>query len=955
MSNNKKKNEQIELPKAYNASDVEEKWYSFWEEYELFKADPLSEKKPFTISIPPPNVTGALHMGHALGVTLQDILIRWKRMSGYEALWVPGTDHAGIATQTAVERHLIKMEGRTRKEYERKEFLDHVWKWKEEHQHRILSQLKRVGASCDWSYLRFTMDEGCNKAVRTVFKKMYERGLIYRGDYLVNWDPVTQTALADDEVEYEDRQSFLWHLKYPLTDGSGFVRIATTRPETMLGDTAIAVSPRDERYQHLVGKTVMLPLMDREIPIIADYMVDPEFGTGMVKVTPAHDPNDYQTGQNHDLEFINIMTPEGKINENGGKFQGMTMSEAREAVVEEMKQLDLLESIDPHPHRVGVSYRSKAKIEPYLSKQWFVNMEGFKEMLRETVEKGKVRLIPKNWSNTYFHWIDNLRDWCISRQLWWGHRIPVWYRKDDPEQMICYDGEGEPEEVRAAPDEWIQDEDVLDTWFSSALWPFSILGWPDETAELKKFYPNSIMITGHDILFFWVARMILMGEYALDTPPFPETFLHGLIYGKSYWRDTPGGGISYVSEQERIDYDLGKPTPKDVHSKWEKMSKTKGNVIDPIEIIDQYGTDAMRMALCASATHAREIDLDRRRFEEFKNFANKVWNGARFVFMNLEGDDPLTAEEFSHGLNESILALEDRWILSMLNKTVKDVNDKLSGYYFDQAAMQAYDFFWKEFCSYYVEIAKPTLFGKSGKPEDRKNKQKLLVIVLCQAMRLIHPMAPFISEELFQLLKTRLEGVSNREKTDPYTTETIEALKAKGCIVAPYPQVTREEDLNPKIDNTFDLVGQVVYTIRNVRGEMNLPPSTPTDIYITSETGEEQLSTILENQGIIKALIRTNVIEISNKEPEVEFASTGMVENLKITIPLPKELLKQELARLTKEQNRLEYHLEKVKNQLSNKDFVTRAPAELIEKQKKNLQQTENELQEVRSKLTKLQ
>jgi valyl-tRNA synthetase len=955
MSNEQKKTDQVELPKAYIAKDVEEKWYAFWEDNELFKADPTSDKEPFTISIPPPNVTGALHMGHALGVTLQDILIRWKRMNGYEALWVPGTDHAGIATQTAVERHLIKSEGRTRKEYERVEFLNHVWQWKENHQHRILGQLKRVGASCDWSYLRFTMDEGCNKAVRVVFKKMYDEGLIYRGDYLVNWDPVTQTALADDEVEYEDRQSHLWHFKYPLKDGSGFVHIATTRPETMLGDTAVAVSPRDERFQHLVGKTVILPLMNREIPIIADYMVDPEFGTGMVKITPAHDPNDYQTGQKHDLEFINIMTPDAKINENGGKFEGMTMSDAREAVVSEMKELGLLEAINPHPHRVGVSYRSKAAIEPYLSKQWFVNMKGFKQMLRDTVEQGKVKLIPENWANTYFHWIDNLRDWCISRQLWWGHRIPVWYRKDDPETMICYEGEGVPEEVSANPDDWIQDEDVLDTWFSSALWPFSILGWPDDTRSLKKFYPNSIMITGHDILFFWVARMILMGEYVLDTPPFPETFLHGLIYGKSYWRDAPRGGIAYVSEEERLAYDMGQPMPKDVHCKWEKMSKSKGNVIDPIEIIEQYGTDAMRMALCASATHAREIDLDRRRFEEFKNFANKVWNGARFVFMNLEGDDPLSADDFSQGLDEPLLALEDRWILSMLNKTVKDVNDKLISYYFDQAAMQAYDFFWKEFCSYYLEIAKPVLFGKVGTPQDRKNKQKLLVIVLCQAIRLIHPMAPFISEELFQLLKKRLDGVTERDETDPYTKDAINALKATGCIVAPYPQVIREEDLNPEIDNTFDLVGRVVYTIRNVRGEMNLPPSTATDIYIVGKNGDGQLSTIKDNQEIIKALIRTNRIEISDKEPDVGFASTGIIEKLKITIPLPKELLQQELARLAKEQNKLEYHIEKVNKQLSNENFVSKAPPELIEKQRKNLQQTENELEEVKSKLSQFQ
>jgi len=955
MSKEENQNLSIELPKAYDSKMVESKWYQFWTEKDLFKADPKSEKPSYSISIPPPNVTGALHMGHALGVTLQDILIRWKRMSGFEALWVPGTDHAGIATQTTVEKHLIETTGKTRKEFPREEFLEHVWKWKEDHQDKILSQLKRVGASCDWSRLRFTMDEGCNKAVRTTFKKMYDSGLIHLGDYLVNWDPVTQTALADDEVEYEDRNSSLWHFKYPLKDGSGNIHIATTRPETMLGDTAIAISPRDERYQHLVGKTVILPIMNREIPVIKDHMVDPEFGTGMVKITPAHDPNDYQTGLKHDLPFINIMTPEGNINENGGKYAGMSMKDARIAIVKEMDSLGLLEKIEPHVHRVGVSYRSKATIEPYLSKQWFVKMEGFSKILRSAVEDGRVNLIPKNWENTYFHWIDNLRDWCISRQLWWGHRIPIWYNKKNPEIMICYDGDGEPEEVLKNPDEWYQDEDVLDTWFSSALWPFSVLGWPENTGELQKFYPNSVMITGHDILFFWVARMILMGEYVLDEAPFPDTFLHGLIYGKSYWRDLPTGGISYVKENERIEYDLGKPTPSDVHFKWEKMSKTKGNVINPIEIIDQYGTDAMRMALCASATQAREIDLDRRRFEDFKNFANKVWNGARFVFMNLEGDDPLTSEEFNKGLNENILTLEDRWILSMLNKTVKDVNEKLENYRFDQAAMQAYEFFWKEFCSYYVEIAKPILFGKVGTPDDRKNKQKLLVIVLCQSIRLIHPMAPFITEELFQLLKERLSGVTPSNGQDPYTSDTATALGCTACMVAKYPQVTRDSDLNPQINNTFDLVGKVIYTIRNVRGEMKLPPGATSDVYMVGAKDNLNFDIVKNNKEIIKALIRTSTFDMGHEEPSVGFASTGMVEGLKIIIPMPKELLTQELARLSKEQNRLTYHIERLNKQLSNENFVSKAPEELINKNKDNLKQSELELSEINFKLKELE
>lgn len=945
-----------ELPKAYDAKTVDAKWYQFWEKSGFFSANPASPKPPYCIVIPPPNVTGVLHMGHALVNTLQDLLIRWKRMNGYEALWVPGTDHAGIATQTVVERHLIKTTGKRRKDFAREEFLKHVWLWKEESQHRILNQLKLLGCSCDWSRLRFTMDEGNNASVRIMFKKLYEDGLIYRGDYLVNWDPVTQTALADDEVEYEERQSFLWHFKYPLKDGSGFARVATTRPETMLGDTAIAVSPKDPRYQHLIGKIVVQPLTQREMPVIADALVDPEFGTGMVKITPAHDPNDYQMGLTHQLPRINIMTPDGKINENGGKFAGMLMEEARKAVVEEMRLMGFLEKIEPHVNRVGVSYRSKATIEPYISKQWFVDMRGFSHKLRAAVQEGNVNLIPKNWENTYFHWIDNLRDWCISRQLWWGHRIPIWYNKQNPEKMICFAGTGLPDEVKAAPDDWQQDEDVLDTWFSSALWPFATLGWPENTPDLQRFYPNAVLVTGHDILFFWIARMIMMGEYAMGEVPFPEVFLHGLIYGKSYWRDLPDGGIAYLGDKERREYDLGKPLPKDVHFRWEKMSKSKGNVIDPIEIIEDYGTDAMRMALCASATQAREIDLDRRRFEEFKNFANKVWNGARFVFMNLDGNEeqgtiPLSSEELSRGLDEGLLALEDHWILSALNRTVRDVNLKLSSYLFDQATLEAYDFFWKEFCAYYVEIAKPVLFGKAGTPADRTNKQKLLVIILCQAMRMLHPMAPFITEELFQQLKERFSGVHSQTNIDPYSEECIRALQASACMVAPYPQVIRESDINPTIDLTFDLVGRVVYAIRNMRGEMKLPPGMSTEVHIVGNADDKNFDILKQNHGIVSALVRTSGIKMHIKEPSLGFASVSAVDSLKILLPLPEQMLQQEKIRLAKEKDRLEANVGKIQTQLSNVEFVNNAPPQLIEKQKQILRQTQQELEEVVTKL----
>ena len=933
----------FDLPKTYDPKETDAKWYRFWEEGNFFRADVSSSKPPYSIVIPPPNVTGVLHMGHAIGNTLQDILIRWKRMSGYEALWMPGTDHAGIATQTVVERHLMKTEGKRRDDYNREEFLKIVWKWKEDHEGRIINQLKRLGSSCDWSRLRFTMDEGCSHAVRTTFKKLFDAGLIYQGDYLVNWDPITQTALADDEVEYEERETFLWYLKYPLVDGGGFVHIATTRPETMLGDTAIAVSPKDKRYAHLIGKMVKLPIIEREIPIIADHHVDPEFGSGMVKVTPAHDPNDYRMGLDHNLPMINVLTPDGAINENGGPFKGMDREMAREEVVKHMKGLDLVEKIERYTHRVGVSYRSKAIIEPYLSKQWFVKMEPFIEPMKKAVQEKKVKILPKSWEHTYFHWIDNLRDWCISRQLWWGHRIPVWHHKENPEKVICYDGEGDPPEVQANPEMWEQDPDVLDTWFSSSLWPLSTLGWPKKTPELKRFYPTSVLITGHDILFFWVARMIFMDEHLSGELPFPETFLTGLIYGKSYWKKDKEGSITYVTGKEKKEYDLGKPTPKGVHSKWEKLSKSKGNVIDPLEMIEDYGTDAVRMSLCACANQSPQIDLDRRRFEEFKNFTNKIWNGSRFVFMNLEG---LESAELSKGFNEELLALEDRWILSKLNRVNQEVNEALHNYSFDVSAMASYDFFWKEFCAYYLEIAKPILFGKIGSPEEKRNKQILLVIVLTNALRLLHPMAPFITEELFQLLKKRFPEVKKEPAADLYTQATAEALLHPACIVAPYPKEIRPSDINPEIEQTFDLMEQIIYTIRNIRGEMKIPPSMAIDLYILGES-----DTVVKNKKIIEALIKTNKIEVTKNAPELPFSATGVVDNLKILIPLPKELAKKEMDRLEKGREKLSHQIGQLRNQLANEGFLANANPTFVEKQKQTLASAETELKAIMAKL----
>lgn len=932
-------------PKAYEPKEVEEKWYSFWEEGGYFQADAHSKKEPFTIVIPPPNVTGVLHMGHALVDTLEDILIRWKRMLGFEALWVPGTDHAGIATQTVVERNLYAKTGKRRKDFSREEFVQHIWEWKHTSEKQILHQLRKLGCSCDWSRLRFTMDEQSNKAVRTCFKKMFDDGLIYRGDYLVNWDPVTQTALSDDEVEHEERASSLWHIRYPLTDKSGFITVATTRPETMLGDTAVAVHPEDPRYLHLIGKTVVLPLSQRAIPIIADNFVDPAFGSGAVKVTPAHDFNDFEVGNRHGLDRINILTPDGRLNDQTGPYAGLDVETAREKIARDLQNKGFLEKVEPHMLRVGVSYRSKAVLQPYLSKQWFVKMSFFKEKLISAVKDKRVKLIPPHWESTYYHWIENLRDWCISRQLWWGHQIPIWYRGDE---ILCYSGEELPEEVLKNPNQWVQDSDVLDTWFSSALWPFSVMGWPDQTADLHKFYPTSVLITGHDILFFWVARMILMGEYTQHKPPFHETFLHGLIYGKSYWKESGDGSIAYLSPSEKKTYDLGAPLPKGVFSKWEKMSKSKGNIIDPIELIEDYGTDAMRMALCSSVTHARQIDLDRRRFEEYKNFANKLWNGARFVFMNLEDVTPDILEE---GLNRKLFTLEDRWILSVLNRTLSEIDRCFTEYTFDKAAERAYEFFWNDFCATYVEIAKPVLFGKMGSSEERRNKQKILVILLSVATRLLHPITPFITEEIFSRLQKHFAGIQINEAQDAYTKETIAALLSPACIKAPYPKKIAEKDIDPAAEKDFEHISQFIHAVRNIRAEMQIPPAEKTSLTLIGSGAEVEF--LKMHSKVLLALTPTQTIEYAEKEPAL-FGATAIVGSLKLLIPMPESLKQKEKARLEKEQEKIEKLIESTKMKLSNEEFCAKAPPEVVEKLQNALQQSKQQMSEIKQKLSSL-
>lgn len=928
-----------DLPKQYHPDVVEEKWSYFWEKHGIFHADPLSDKPPYCIVLPPPNITGILHMGHALVDSLQDMIIRWKRMCGFEALWVPGTDHAGISTQTVVERYLMATEGKRRSDYSRENFLSRVWKWKEKNEREIIDQLKKLGCSCDWMRHRFTMDKEANFAVRTLFKKLYDDELIYRGDYLVNWDPVTQTALADDEVEYETRESYLWYLRYSLDESEETLVIATTRPETMLGDVAVAVSPEDPRYKKFIGKKLVLPIVGRLIPILADRFVDPEFGTGIVKITPAHDPNDYELGLRHNLKMINILNPDGTLNENGLEFEGLSTIEARYRLIERLKREGRVEKIEPHTHRVGISYRSKAPIEPYLSKQWFIKMSAFKKDLIKAVRSNEVKIIPKNWEQTYFHWIENLRDWCISRQLWWGHRIPIWYSKDDPENILCYAGDGDPPEVKRAPDAWVQDDDVLDTWFSSALWPFSALGWPHQTNELKKFYPNATLITGHDILFFWVARMIMMGKYVMGTPPFPETNLQGLIFGKSYWRRDRDGGVAYVSSEEKKGFDLGKSLPNDVFSKWEKMSKSKGNVIDPIEMINSYGADAIRMALAASATQSMQIDLDRRRFEEFKNFTNKIWNGSRFVLMNISD---LSLELFSKDL-DLFDALEDQWIFSLLNRVIQEMNHDFKGYHFDRAALKCYHFFWDEFCAYYVEMSKPSLFGKRG---DKEVKQKILVIILLISLRLMHPIAPFVTEEIFQLLKSHFAPITQLNCQDPYTQEAIEALSSTACAVSPYPQVIRKEDIRLEIEQKFQLIHEIVRAIRNIRAEIGLPPSKPTDLFVRGSG--EALKILEENQGIITSLVPIDTI----KNGVIEgFYSSAQIGNLKIAIPLPKEFLEKEKKRLEKEKKKCIEQVASIKKQLDNPQFTRRAPKELVKETKEKLLKLEESLETTKEKI----
>ena len=881
-----------DLAKGYEPHDVEKRWYAEWEAKGYFRAAATSDKKPYSIVIPPPNVTGALHMGHALNNTLQDILCRWKRMQGYNVLWMPGTDHAGIATQNVVERRLAA-EGKNRHDLGREGFIERVWKWKAESGGQIIGQLKRLGASCDWERERFTMDEGLSKAVRTVFVKLYEDGLIYRDNRLINWCPRCHTALSDIEVEHEDKKGHLWHIRYPVAGEPGkFVTVATTRPETMLGDTAVAVHPEDERYQRLIGRKVILPLINREIPVVADEYVEREFGTGVVKITPAHDFNDFEVGLRHDLDRINVLDESGIINAAGRQYEGLDRFAARTQIVAELEEAGLLEKVEDHAMSVGCCYRCKTVVEPYLSLQWYVKIAPLAERALATVKEGKTRILPKQWENSYYDWMENIRDWCISRQIWWGHRIPAWFC--DHCDGVTVSMETPAKCCKCGSDELRQETDVLDTWFSSALWPFSTMGWPDKTAELKSFYPTSCLVTGFDILFFWVARMMMMGLHFMDKVPFTEVYIHALV------RDAQG----------------------------QKMSKSKGNVIDPLTIIEQYGTDAFRFTLAAFAAQGRDIRLAEERIAGYRNFCNKVWNAARFTLMNLEGFDPdrisYDSLEFSQG---------DKWILHRLNETVRIVDETLTGYRYNESAMALYQFTWSEFCDWYLELSKQDLYN--GAPERKATVQYVLWRTLENLLRLLHPFMPFITEEIWQSLPGTVGA-------------TLQSI-----MLAPYPEY-REQLSFPDAAAEMEQVMAVISGIRNVRGEMELPPSKQIAV-ILSCASEESRRLMKHNEGAIMSLARVSDLAIGSGLEKPEDASIQLAGDVQIFVPLKGLVnIEEEEKRLLKEIAKIEKEIELFSKKLENPSFVDRAPAEVVIKEREKLAEVTGKKQVLEESLDKI-
>ena len=851
------------ISKNYNPSEFEDRIYKNWVEKGYFHAEVDSKKKPFTIVIPPPNVTGQLHMGHALDETLQDILIRYKRMQGYNALWVPGTDHAGIATQIKVEEQLRVNEGLTRYDLGYDAFLERVWDWKKHFGGRIINQLKKIGSSCDWDRERFTMDEGCSKAVREVFVNLYNKGLIYQGSRIINWCPHCITALSDAEVEHEEQAGHFWHIKYPVKDSDDFVIIATTRPETLFGDTAVAVNPQDERYKNLVGKTLILPLVGREIPVIADEYVDKEFGTGCVKITPAHDPNDFEVGERHNLEKIKVMNDDATMNEYAGKYCGMDRYECRKAMVADLEAQGLLVKVEDHTHNVGVCYRCGTSVEPIISKQWFVKMKPLAEPAIEAVKNGETKFVPERFSKTYMNWMENVLDWCISRQLWWGHRIPAFYCDACGEVTVS------KEDITVCPHcggKVHQDENVLDTWFSSALWPFSTLGWPDKTPELEYFYPTSVLVTGYDIIFFWVSRMIFSALEHTGEVPFKHVFIHGLV------RDSQG----------------------------RKMSKSLGNGIDPLEIIDKYGADALRFTLATGNAPGNDMRFYIERVEASRNFANKIWNASRFTLMNLDIEENKLPEI-------SKLQLEDKWILSKYNTLCREVTENLDKFELGVAVSKLYDFIWDNFCDWYIELVKPRLFDKEN--PTGKTAQYVLTYVLSNTMKLLHPFMPFITEEIWQHL--------------PHTGESI--------VISDYPKYS-DGLCFPDDEKKMELIMNAVSAIRLRRNEMNVPPSKKAKLIIVTEKADifEQGKAFFE-----KLASASETVITASKENIEKGALNIVVDSAEIFIPMGELLDKdKELERLFAEKKRLESEIDRVNKKLANSGFVSKAPQKVIDEEK---------------------
>lgn len=882
-----------ELSKSYDPKGVENKWYQFWLEKGYFHADENSLKPPFCIVIPPPNITGSLHLGHALNITLQDILIRYKRMDSYNALWLPGTDHAGIATQNVVERQLVA-EGTDRHSIGRDAFIKRVWQWREEYGGIIINQLKRMGASCDWQRERFTMDEGLSKAVREVFVRLYEEGLIYRGDYIINWCPRCRTALSDLEVEHEEVRGRLYYIKYPLEKGNPII-VATTRPETMLGDTAVAIHPEDSRYKGISGKKALLPIMERWIPIIEDSYVDPEFGTGAVKVTPAHDPNDFEMGLRHNLPRIKVMDEDGRMSAEAGKYFGQERFECRESLLRDLKKEGYLEKTEDYTHSVGHCYRCGTIVEPYLSKQWFVKMKDLARPAIRAVEDGKIRLIPKGWENSYFDWMSKIKDWCISRQIWWGHRIPAWHC-EEMRNAKCKMQNGiivsrdVPEKCPYCGSEKLtQEGDVLDTWFSSALWPFSTLGWPEDTKELKVFYPTTVLVTSFDIIFFWVARMIIMGLKFMEDIPFRDVYIHALV------RDAEG----------------------------QKMSKSKGNIIDPLLMVDKYGTDAFRFTLAAFAAQGRDIRFSEERVEGYRHFCNKIWNASRFVLMNLTPDfRPQTPDLRPQ-------TLPDRWILSRLNHVIRGVRGALEEYRFNEAANYIYQFIWHEFCDWYIEMIKPTL---SIKGKEGKETLISLIHTLDISLRLLHPFMPFITEEIWQNL--------------PHDDK-------ESITVSEFPK----EDpgySSPQAEEEMSLVMAVVMGIRNIRGEMNISPSL--ELKATVRVQDDKVKEILErNLLYIERLAKGKEIKIGRDLEKPKMAATAISEGIEIYVPLEGILdIDGERSRLMKDLEKVEREIVILSKKLTNEDFLTKAPRDVVNKDRTNYNLLTEKAKKIKEGIEKL-